>query len=158
METTHFKKGLPLPPYYLRKKFATGTIIILHVCEKKCHEPFVTTPGGTEGTTLHMVESAVRLWTFPTTQSSQTFITEGLTTVSSIGKLVIPSIRPIPILFFKPILSILQPNINAFSLIVRFCIIWILSRYTSETYIPGEATLPEHMQQNYLTCKGQNGW
>ena len=30
-------------------------------------------------------------------------------------------------------------------------------RYTSETYIPGEASLPEHMQQNYLTCKGQNG-
>jgi len=29
--------------------------------------------------------------------------------------------------------------------------------YTSETYIPGEATLPEEMQQNYLTCKGQNG-
>ena len=52
----------------------------------------------------------------------------------------------------------LQPNIYAFSSNVRFCIIWILFRYTSETYIPGEATLPEQMQQNYLTCKGQNGW
>ena len=52
----------------------------------------------------------------------------------------------------------LQSNINAFSSNVQFCIIWILSRYTSETYIPGEATLPEQMQQNYLTCKGQNGW
>ena len=89
IETTHFKKRLPLPPYYLILFFATGTVIILHVCEKKCHEPFVTTPGGTEGTTLHMVELAVRLWTFPTTQSSQTSIMEGLTTVSSIGKRVI---------------------------------------------------------------------
>ena len=90
MEKTHFQ-GASLNTLLFENisLFATGSVIILHDCEKKCHEPFVTTPGGTEGTTLHMVESAVKLWTFPTTQSSQTFITEGLTTVSSIGKLVI---------------------------------------------------------------------
>ena len=85
-----FQKGTSLTTLLFENIsfFATGSVIILHVEEKKCHEPFFTTPGGTEGTTLHMVESAVRLWTFPTTQSSQTFITEGLTTVSSIGKRV----------------------------------------------------------------------